>query len=312
MDKILTISIAAFNSADTIRETFDSLVNSGVLNKLEVIAVNDGSIDDTLIIINEYCEKYPTSFYLINKENGGWGSTVNASLNIATGRYFKLLDSDDTFDSTNLKEFVDYLEDADSDIIFTDFDYVYPNKIIPIRYEYTPRKNHPATEIQKILMHAIAVKTELIKGKVTLTEKCFYTDTEFAVKSMELSETFSYLPVKIYNYNMGSSTQSVSLNGYVKHAYDHERVLDVILPIVTKEEKFALTLKNHYSLLPSDQLYIFMLNKRYKDDFYRYYQKLKFNYPDLVKKMKIYIKISCKSPIFYSFFASILSRKVKP
>ncbi len=309
MGKILTISVAAYKTADTIGRTLDSLVNSDVLDDLEIIIVNDGSPDDTPQVAAKYAVRYPNSVKLIDKENGGWGSTVNASLEAATGKYYKILDSDDYFETANLKPFIEYLKGCSTDIVFTDFDYVYPGSVKHVTYPYQPKKAYITHNIRKILMHGIAVRTEVIQGKLKLMEHCYYTDNEFSVKAMQLSENFSYLPIKIYNYVMGNSSQSVSKAGYVRNAYDHEKLLDVIMPIVRHDPKFKLANENHYQYLPGDQLYIFMLDKKFKNDFYRYYQKAKLTYPDLVKKMKIYIKFACKSPIFYRIFSSIIASK---
>lgn len=77
MEKILSISVAAYNVAATLCETVDPFIESGVLDQLDIIIVDDGSKDDTAKIAREYADKYPDSIRLISKENGGWGSTVN-------------------------------------------------------------------------------------------------------------------------------------------------------------------------------------------------------------------------------------------
>ena len=88
MEKILTISIAAYNVGDYIKNTLDSLVVPEVMDKLEVFIVDDGGTDETLKIAKEYEEKYPETFHAVHKENGGYGSTVNYSIAHATGKYF--------------------------------------------------------------------------------------------------------------------------------------------------------------------------------------------------------------------------------
>ena len=311
MDKVLTISIAAYNASNTIRAALDSLVTSDVLDELEIIVVNDGSLDNTQEIVEEYVSKYPKSVSLINKENGGWGSTVNESSKIAKGKYYKLLDADDDLETESLKGFVEYLKECDSDIVLTDFEYVYPKKRELVNYHYEPKQNIDIRKLEKILMHGMAVKTETIKGKIDLLEKCFYTDGQFAAQCVNISESFSYLPIKVYNYNMGSSSQSVSLAGYVRHAKDHEKALNEILKIADNNEKFELIVKNHYQYLIGDQLYIYLLNKKYKHEFFSYYEKIKRIYPNALKKTKIYIKISCKSPLFYNICSFFLSKKIK-
>ena len=81
-NKVLSVSIAAYNVAGTLREALDPFLESGVLDALDIMIVNDGSKDNTVEIATEYVAKYPGTFRLIDKENGGWGSTVNIGIEI--------------------------------------------------------------------------------------------------------------------------------------------------------------------------------------------------------------------------------------
>lgn len=64
---------------------------------------------------------YPESIKVIKKENGGYGSTINNSINMATGKYFKQLDGDDWYDSDNLELLVKELEKINVDVIYTPY-----------------------------------------------------------------------------------------------------------------------------------------------------------------------------------------------
>ena len=75
--KLLTVSIAAYHVEDYLRETLDSFLIPEVTDQLEVLIVNDGSSDRTEEIARRYESKYPNTYRLINKENGGHGSTIN-------------------------------------------------------------------------------------------------------------------------------------------------------------------------------------------------------------------------------------------
>ena len=106
MNKTLTVSIASYNVEKFLRETLDSLCSPDIIEDIEVIIVNDGSKDSTVSIAREYVKKYPESFILIDKENGGYGSTINSSLSIANGKYFRILDGDDWVDTNEFSLFV--------------------------------------------------------------------------------------------------------------------------------------------------------------------------------------------------------------
>ena len=89
MGKLLSISIATYNSALVINECLDSIVKSKYIDLIEVLVIDDGSKDNTRDIVQTYVKKYPKSVFLVKKDNGGYGSTVNTSIQIATGKYFK-------------------------------------------------------------------------------------------------------------------------------------------------------------------------------------------------------------------------------
>ena len=121
MEKILTVSIAAYNMEKYIRRALDSLIDERIIHDLEVFVIDDGGSDSTLDIAKEYASKYPNSIFPVHKENGGYGTTVNYSIQYANGKYFKLLDGDDWFDKNGLYELVNRLKKADSDIILTNY-----------------------------------------------------------------------------------------------------------------------------------------------------------------------------------------------
>lgn len=92
MSKISVI-VPIYNVEKYLRRCIDSIINQTYRN-LEIILVNDGSLDGSLDICKRY-EKLDSRIKLINKKNGGLSSARNEGLKIATGDYISFIDSDD-------------------------------------------------------------------------------------------------------------------------------------------------------------------------------------------------------------------------
>ena len=121
MNKILTISIASYNAEKDIPRCLDSFIQTTVFDKLDIIVVNDGSSDNTSQVASEYAKKYPNSIRVVDKENGGHGSTINTGITYAKGKYFKIVDSDDWVNKDGLEDLVSYLENNDIDLVINPF-----------------------------------------------------------------------------------------------------------------------------------------------------------------------------------------------
>lgn len=89
----VSVIIPMYNAEKYLKLCLDSVVNQS-LNDIEVIAINDGSIDDTLKIAQSYCCKIP-NFQILNSKNYGAGHARNMGLDVAKGEYIKFLDADD-------------------------------------------------------------------------------------------------------------------------------------------------------------------------------------------------------------------------
>ena len=113
--KVLSVVIPAFNIEKYIDETLQSFIASAVFSELEILIVNDGSVDGTKIKAESYSNKYPNNIRLINKENAGHGSTINVGIKEATGKYFKVVDGDDWVDSEGLVRVVEKLKTETAD-----------------------------------------------------------------------------------------------------------------------------------------------------------------------------------------------------
>ena len=235
MRKILSISIAAYNVQQYLENTVNSLLaDADSVGKLEILIVNDGSKDQTGEIARRFAAEYPESIIVIDKENGGYGSTINASLKAATGKYYKLLDGDDWFDGETLKDFVDYLEKSSADLVISPYLEITDKKTLIDHHGDIPALESAFADAKftdcKFFMHEMAVKTELLRSmNASILEHCFYTDNEFIFNCLLCAKTIARFDKPVYCYRLGLEGQSVSLTGFRKHWQEMIRVCERLL-----------------------------------------------------------------------------------
>lgn len=269
--KILTVIVPVYNTEKYIKRCLDSLDNKEINDKLEVLVVSDGSKDNAINIAKEYSKRLPDTFKIVEKENGGHGSTINKGLELATGKYFRVLDSDDWVDNVNFVEFVKRLEDQDADLVVTDYskEFIYEGKSEKIVYKnLEPNKKYVFDKFdlnilngEYFVMATSTYKTEVLrKSNLKLMEKTFYVDMQYNVVPIPYVNSFVYFDLDIYRYFIGRLDQSVNTASFVKNHLNHDKVVKYLIDYYsnltdisdTKKEYIRIILKyilfTHYSI----------------------------------------------------------------
>ena len=222
--KTLTISIAAYNVEKTLEKTLSSLNDQRVLDDIEVLIVDDGSKDNTEKVATKYEKIAPDTFKYVKKENGGHGSTINKGIELATGKYFKVLDGDDWVNTENFVKFIEQLKNETVDLILTKYARIFPDnheEVIENLNKFDKDKLYNMNDkfdIPRIEMHMITVKTQLLKdNNVKITENSFYVDQEYNMWSLYLAQTLKVYDYVIYMYRFGVAEQSVSKEKMLKN-----------------------------------------------------------------------------------------------
>lgn len=236
MDKLLTIVVPAYNMELYLENTLKSCIvkNKLLQEKYEVLIVNDGSQDRTQKIGEEFQKKHGQIFKLINKENGGYGSVINCGIDNAKGKYFKILDGDDWFNTDELEKLISKLDTINYDMVLMDYTWVsdktgekqYWKWSYDIEKElyFDQDKYEDCTD--RFWMYGICYKTEILKNNgIKITEHCFYTDMQFVIYPLCFIKSAFYVPVNLYQYRNDREGQSMSYEGTAKHIKDKERMI---------------------------------------------------------------------------------------
>ena len=218
MGKILTLIIPSYNMEDYLPYCLDSLLVKAHLDKLEVLVVNDGSRDRTSEIAHGYEKACPDVFRVIDKENGNYGSCINRGLKEASGKYVKILDADDSFDTDNLEKFISYLMETDADLVLSDFAVVDRERTVRkiIRYDLGDSPFYEMDRIssnpvfQNMQMHAVTYRLSVLTSMgYRQSEGISFTDQQWIFLPMTGVRTVAHFNGVVYRYLVGRPGQTV-------------------------------------------------------------------------------------------------------
>jgi len=223
MEKILTVVVPTYNMEKYLDRCLSSLiVDDDIMDKLEVIVVNDGSRDKSSEIAHSYQQNYPESFIVIDKENGNYGSCVNVGLNVSTGKYFRILDADDWFKKDALVCLLNKLSECNSDLIVTTLreigDAVFVENLSPdvipgIQYEIDNLNENNVI----LSMHSMTYSMDILhKCKLHLSEGVSYSDSEYCFFPIPYVKTVTFIDQELYQYNSSREGQTTSPSSLVR------------------------------------------------------------------------------------------------
>ena len=222
--KLLTITIPCYNSQDYMEHCIESLLPGG--EDVEILVVDDGSMDATAQIADSYADKYPTIVRAIHQENGGHGEAVNTGIRNATGLFFKVVDSDDWVDAEAYRKILETLKTLSGgkdvlDMLISNFVYekegvkhkkvMHYRGILPEDQLFGWNEAGHFMKGKYILMHSVIYRTQLLREcGLELPKHTFYVDNIFVYVPLPHVKKMYYLDVDFYRYFIGREDQSVN------------------------------------------------------------------------------------------------------
>lgn len=217
MNKLLTIIVPSYNMEKLLGQNLQTLLINNNSHRVEVLVVNDGSKDRTLAIARGFEQRFPEIFTVIDKENGNYGSCINAGLKVARGKYVKIMDADDCFDTAFFESFVDCLTGIDVDVVINDYYKLYSNGkredftySMPVKQSVLIADVYDENSFSTLLLPALTYRTSILKAmNYHQTEGISYTDTEWCYSPMTQMSTLFYFNSPVYIYKMGREGQTM-------------------------------------------------------------------------------------------------------
>lgn len=224
-DKILTIVIPSYNTEKYIHDNIKTMTACRLLDRMEILFINDGSKDRTAKIASEYEKQYPGVIRLVNKENGGHGSVINRGIQEAVGKYMKIIDGDDYVDTVALDKLVEQLGQTDADVVVSDYyrisaitqAVIYVSALKKDGNTFAYNMLYAIDEVLPHLeatIHGLTYKTQMMKEhyeQIRFSEKIFYEDNEYRLFPIFFASTVMASDNAVYYYVVDQVNQSVSI-----------------------------------------------------------------------------------------------------
>lgn len=116
---MISVIIPVFNTEEYITRCVNSLINQ-TYSDLQIILINDGSTDDSLMVIHALAAK-DDRIICLDRVHAGVSAARNAGLEVASGEYVSFIDSDDWLDTNCYEVLIDIAKDEDADAVFFDW-----------------------------------------------------------------------------------------------------------------------------------------------------------------------------------------------
>lgn len=168
---IISVIIPCYNVENYLEQCIDSVVNQS-LEEIEIIAVNDGSNDSTLSILNRYKDR-DDRVRIIDLPHGGYGKAVNVGMKNASGTYIGIVESDDFIHHDMYKKLYAYSFGNTVDIVKGSFyDYYATEGEVPEAIENIERENVPEIKEPTSLRNI----PEILVGHPSIWSAIYRTD----------------------------------------------------------------------------------------------------------------------------------------
>lgn len=301
--KYISFVVPCYNSEEYMEKCIKSLLIGK--DDVEIIIIDDGSKDNTGKIADKYQKRYPNIVKAIHQENGGHGEGINVGLKHATGKYFKVVDSDDWLDEDAYKKLLKEIKHIDTDLVVCNYVYTYTDgrsdQVISFANVYDEGRVLTWDDIHKFKLtqypslHSMMYKKSVLdKSNIDLPKHVFYEDNLFIYLPLVNTKTIYYLDLDLYRYYIGRADQSVQESQMIKRsshqvlvservctAYDLTEIENKKLrKLMTRECIFLMTIGVVFSRLA--------FNKEGEKQYKELWKSVKEKNPKLYRRMRYF------------------------
>lgn len=231
-----SIIIPSYNRASLIQNAINALVNQ-TFRDFEVIIVDDGSVDQTAIIVQPIIQQFPFVKYFYQDNKGVCAARNKGAVN-ASGEYLLFLDSDDSVTIEWLNDFYILLKDKNYDVAFCNMKEVHSNGVEKIVNAENPYNN--TSKKGKYIAGMFAINSTIFKEIGMYDERIkFGENTELGIRLRTRNVSMGFINKCNFIYNVSAIGGSKNnLNKLESNIYIVEKHKDYFISNPTTKKLF--------------------------------------------------------------------------
>ncbi|MCI9629468.1 glycosyltransferase family 2 protein [Thomasclavelia cocleata] len=236
----VSIIIPVFNAEDYLSRCLDSVINQTYKN-IEVIAVDDGSNDNSSNILDNYANKYKDIICVYHQKNIGVSKTRNNAIKLATGDYLMFMDNDDYIDTDYVERFVYEILKGNYDVVIGG--YRRPNNSGKIIEEIQLKCDAKYSKYRVVAAWAKIYRLDYIKeNNIEFLVSNIGEDINFTIQAVLLTDNLKVIDYIGYNWFFNEKSVSNTAHKNLGNKLQFEFLINNIYKILLQKN----LLSNHY------------------------------------------------------------------
>ncbi len=251
----VTVVVAVYNTMPYLTECLRSLIGQSIgADRIEVIAVDDGSTDGSGAELDRWAKKYPRTVKVLHQANsGGPAGPSNRALDVATGRYVFFVGADDYLGTEALERLVTAADELDADIVLGRL--VGAGGRVVNQAVYTPGNRDDITLVNSALPWALS-NTKLFRRAMLEEHHIRYpeelrsgSDQPFTIRAVQAARRIAVRADYEFYYavrrnDSSNITYRTSLYGFVQ---DTALIMDTAADVISDPVARDKVLRRHFT-----------------------------------------------------------------
>lgn len=209
----VSVIIPVYNAEKYLNQCISSVANQ-TMKDIEIIAINDGSTDNSLKVLDDLSLKYKGKLKVFDKQNGGAGSARNIGLENASGEFIKFVDADDYLEVDILEKMYTIAKENKVSLVRGNYQTIVGPFKLKDKCSWSDIEGSQIVDVSKnkdyLVTETPGIGNKLISrdliGDLRFPEKTKWEDLAIMPVVIASSEKIFHMDEPVYNYRVNMNT----------------------------------------------------------------------------------------------------------